>query len=168
MTVSCGLAPLSTIKVSAGKHKQPLSFSLSNTNTPSKTEHLLKSTERLWLHPWWEAALSLSRHTVSLIMLLRTQTQQSLRSRFGLRAGVVWEYFGGWGKCLRWLGPARLSHFWLKFGSRYGSIQLSMTARQDCVLIQTIWINLIRLCWRRALWHHCPEMAVTGGRRKHQ
>lgn len=56
-----------------------LFLSSSQTRTQKQTEHLLISTEWLWLHHWWEMALSVSWDSVPL-MFLQMQTQQNLRN----------------------------------------------------------------------------------------
>lgn len=52
------------------------SLFLSHSQTQTQTEHLPISTEWLWLHHWWETALSANRYPASLISL-QMPTQQN-------------------------------------------------------------------------------------------
>lgn len=140
MTVSCGLAPLSTIKVSAGKQTHSLSLSLPQTQThrhkrsiyqyqQSRYDFIIDGKQRCQLS--------------GILFHFEMQTEENLGSRLGLRSRFLGEYFGGAGKRREQFGSeAPLTNF---------SVQLSTTALQDCVPIQTVWTNLSRLCWLHSL-----------------
>lgn len=156
MTVSCGLAVPSTIKASAGKHTHSLCLSdlkhkHKDTNEESTNINIAVMISSLMGNSTVSELASGLTYNVSF-----EHVPSDLRSHFDFRSRFLWEYFSGLRKCPEQFGLERLRHLCCLTGFSLtghssiqtccGSSQLSVTALQDYVPIQTI-----RLCWLPAL-----------------
>lgn len=121
--------------MSAGKHKQPLPFSLSNTNTQTQAEHPLKSTDLLRLHHRGEVFLQLDDGPSHLHVSSNFLCVNLLLAEINFR--IILQPQG-----LATSARVFLPDVILSSGPQ---------KKNNPVKIQTVWINLICLCWLHAL-----------------